>query len=282
MKTRLLSAAILAVLFAACEKPTSVQVTDDGPLFEVENVAEPDPSIDRASVDSTALLPRDQDKFAGLITVASMKSDNGTGIESRSFVHAAFENRTNSIVVGGLRRFLLLPLGLPRVTVGGNTVFLAMREVRFANQLLGLEYAREVTYTPGATYRFEAAGSDSVSPFTVSIDAPDEIVVQSPVGGQRISRNGDVPLRWTARGDMFLIISARNPQGKLIPVLSIKPHANQERALLTKRILSALPPGSYVFTFGVSNRNENLTLGRFRGKVLVRGISIYNVLVVLT
>lgn len=281
MKTRLLYAAMMAVLFAACQKPTAVQVTDEETLLDVENVAEPDPAIDRASVDSTALLPREQDRFAGFITVVSVKSDNGALIESKSFVHAVFENRNNSIIAGGLKRFLLFPLGLPRVTVGGNTVFLGMREVRFGNQLLGFDYAREITYTPGATYRFEATGSDSVNAFSVSIDSPDNILVQSPVGGQRIARDNDLNAQWTGRGDVFLIISARTPQGKLVPVLNIKPRRNEGRALLTRKILNALPRGNYVFTFGVSNRNENFLVGRFRGRVLVRGISIYNVRVEL-
>jgi hypothetical protein len=280
MKTRLLFTAAMAVLLAACQKPTEVQVTEEA-LLDVENVTEPDPAIDRASVDSTALLPREQDRFAGFITVASVKSDNGAGIESKSFVHAAFENRNNSITVGGLKRFFLFPLGLPRVTIGGNTVFLVMREVRFGNQLLGVEYVREIPYAPEANYRFEAVGSDSVNAFSVSIDSPDNIFVQSPVGGQRIARDNDINLRWTGRGNPFLIISARTGQGKLIPVLNIKPRRNEGRALLTKKILNALPRGSYVFTFCLSNRNENFMVGRFRGRVLVRGLSIYNIRVEL-
>lgn len=280
MKTRLLYMAVMAVLLAACQKPTEVQVTDES-LLDIEKVTEPDSALDRSSVDSTALLPREQDRFAGLITVASVKTDNGAGIESKSFVHAIFENRNNSIIIGGRKRFFLLPLGLPRLTSGVNTLFLVMREVRFGNQLLGFEYVREITYAPETNYRFEALGSDSVNAFSVSIDSPDNILVQSPVGGQRIARDNDMNLRWTGRGNLFLIISARTPQGKLVPVLNIKPRKNEGRALLTKRILNALPRGSYVFTFGVSNKNENFMVGRFRGRVLVRGLSIYNVRVEL-
>ncbi len=280
MKTQLLFATMLAVLLVACQKPTEVRVTEDA-LLEIESVTEPDPAIDRGSVDSTALLPREQEKFAGLITVASVKTDNGAGIESKSFVHAVFENRNNSIVVGGFKRFFLFPLGLPRVTVGGNTVFLLGREIRFGNQVIGTEYIREIAFTPEASYRFEAAGSDSVSAFSVPIEAPDNILVLSPVGGQRIVRDNDVPLRWTGRGELFLIISARNALGRLIPILNIKPRRNEGQALLTKKILNGLPRGTYIFTFGLSKKNENFMVGRFRGKVLVRGLSVYNVRVEL-
>ncbi len=280
MKTRLLYAAALALLLAACQKPTEVQVTEDA-LFEVESITESDPAIERPSVDSTGLLPREQDKFAGLITVASVKTDNGAGIESKSFVHAVFENRNNSIIAGGFKRFFLFPLGLPRVTIGGNTVLLLARDVRFGNQVIGSEYVREIPFTPEANYQFEAAGSDSVSAFSVSIASPDNILVQSPVGGQRIARENDLPLRWSGRGEIFLIVSARTAQGRLIPILNIKPRKNEGHVLLTKKILNALPRGSYIFTFGLSKKNENFMVGRFRGRVLVRGVSVYNVRVEL-
>lgn len=267
-------------LAAGCQKPTAVQLTADSQLV-IENVTEPDPMIERPPVDSTGLLPVDGERFAGFIGVTSIKTDLGSGVEARTMARVLFESRYRPLIVDGRKWFFGLPLGTVIVSSGGVGDVLFPRERRFGMQSCGVEYVREaLNYIPRGFYRITATGSDSVGAFITTVEAPELLTVLSPHGGQRIRRDADLELRWRGNGPLSIILSAaetRNGRHHLIPLFTVKPAVNDGRAVLSRRVLQGLPAGRYMFTFVLKNRDEQLTVGRFQGRVLVQASSIYNV-----
>ncbi len=271
---------VILGLVAGCQKPTEVKLTAESQLV-IENVNEPDPTVERQPVDSTGLLPVDGERFAGFISVTSIKTDLGNGVESRTMARVLFESRQRPLIVDGRKCFFGLSLGTVIVSSGGTGDLLFPRERRIGLQSCGVEYVREaLNYTPRGMYRFTATGSDSVGPFTTTVEAPELLTVQSPRGGQRIRRDTDLELRWRGDGPLSIILSAvetRNGRHHVVPLFNVKPRVNDGRAVLSNRVLRGLPQGRYLFTFVLTNRDEQLTVGRFQGRVLVRASSIYNV-----
>jgi len=282
MKKEILLTALFALIIAGCQKPTEVQLVNES-VFDVENVEEPDPTIERTAVDSTALLPKEQQKFAGFIELVSVRTDKGLGVESKIGARVVFESRTRFVVdtTTGRKKYYGFRLGVVRV----NNERMFERERIARNLASGFEYVFELpNYEPLRRYSFTATRAiiDSVGEFTVSVEAPENLAVQSPVGGQRILQNKDLELRWSGKGNLSFIISTvqiQNNQIRIIPILNVRAKKNEGRATLPRKILEVLPKGNYVFTFVISNRDERATVGNFRGKVLVQASSIYNVVV---
>lgn len=279
-KQFLIIVSLMFGLVAGCQKPTEVQLTAESSLV-IENVNEPDPTVERQPVDSTGLLPVDGEKFAGFINVTSIKTDLGNGVETRTLARVLFESRQRPFIVDGRKCFFGLPLGTVIVSSGGAGDLLFVRERRFGLQSCGFEYVREISnFVPRGSYRFTATGSDSVAPFSTTVEAPEQLTVQSPRGGQRIRRDTDLELRWRGDGPLSIILSVvenRNGRNHLIPLVNFKPKVNSGHAVVSNRVLRGLPSGTYVLTFVLKNRNEQLTVGRFQGRVLVQASAIYNV-----
>jgi hypothetical protein len=109
--------------------------------------------------------------------------------------------------------------------------------------------------------------------------------VISPEGGTSISRNEDLELKWTGRGDVFIIVSrvnATDPNRPVTkPVFAGLVKKEGGRVKLSKKILRALPQADgYMFTF-VRLAREEKSLDRFNRRVLVQASSIYNSVVTL-
>jgi hypothetical protein len=146
--------------------------------------------------------------------------------------------------------------------------------------LAGFEYVTDLsTYQPNHNYTWNVSPPDSISPFTASIISPNEVTVQSPAGGAIVRRDRDLELRWTGNGNLSIIISGFEPvTRKTKPFLHIKPRVNIGSAILGRRVLNLLPNRFryYVFTFVLSNRNESIVVGSFKGRVLIQAASMYN------
>ena len=282
---RILLSAVLVLLLAGCQKPTEVQVTDETAV-EIEEVTETDPTANRVAVDSTALLPKDQERFPGLIALTSVRSDYGQGtVETIVYARVALENRALWFTDPfGRKRFFGNLLGVVRIN--GELMFPIPRIVQ--NDTAGYEYVRgNVPFTPRGQYRFTATGSvgnGNVGGFDVSVNAPDNLVIQSPTGGTQVRQGNDLEIRWkTQSNNIGLIVGAVrvvNGQPRSVPIFTIRPKHNTGRAILDKKILDALPRGEYVFTFVAANRSEHV-FPRYPGRVLAQATSIHNVLVKL-
>ena len=276
---RILFAALFALASAGCQKPTEVQLVNDQPVLDVEVVDEPDTTIDRAAVDTTALLPRDQQKYNGFVMLSAIKSDWGDGIRSIVLAKVVVENRNQPIIFNRRKIFYGLPLGT--VNVNGDVMVPRIR--RIGNLSAGFEYLREISnHAPRKMYRFVL---DSLNATSFAIQAPENLTVQVPLGGARVARNRNLDLRWTGQGDLFMIISALRASiaGEMqsVPLLRVHAKKNTGSAVLRKEFLSQLPPGAYTLTFVLANREELNTAGRLPAKVLVQASSIYNVVICL-
>ncbi len=293
MKTFSVIGFILILFVVGCQQPNAVQVTADveEPQLEITSLAMSDTAV-YAGVDSLAVTPADQDRFAGLLLVNNVRFDGGTrwGVQTVAYSSACVTDRSRPLelrgkVFGyyGIRLTAQNPL--TPVRING----LAMREkahrikAAAVQANFGYEYDRDISaiYQPDAAFTWTAT-PDSLGPVQVSIQAPADLTVAMPVGGSIIPRNQDLRLEWKGQGEIFIVLSAHNPlasQSK--PFLKMRPLANTGHARLSAAILQALPRERYyVFTFIVANRKE-VRIDRNGASVLVlaQAASVHNVYV---
>lgn len=286
MKYSTILVATLGLLVAGCQKPNQVELTDDDSALEVEIVENSDLNLERTPVDSAAILPKDEDKFAGQIYLSAVKTQSARGVESRLFSKVLFEDRTLPVQdsIGRRRGFSGINLGiLGSVKINGQLMF--ERPHRVGNTVGGVEYVRELSsIQPRERVTWQIA-SLQIGTFESAINTPELLQVYSPVGGAVIPKNQDLELRWTGKGEMMIILSTGRFDGSAFvttPIVNARVKKGEGRARLSKKVLRALPDAAaYVFTFVLLNREEKVALGRFNGKVLVQASSIYNSVVTL-
>ncbi len=287
MKHLVIMAVIGILLFPGCQKPSEVEVTLDPAgesALEIFTVALGDTNI-VSDFDSTAILPDEQARFAGRLTVGQVTHDGGTTVRSEVFSRAVFENRDRPVRFLG-RVFGYHGMNLGAVLLDGasmNQITHRVRVRRLVGDSLvaaGVEYAADVSpYQPNHNYAWNVSSPDSIDPFTVSIVSPNEITVQSPAGGTVVRRDRDLLLRWNGSGNLSIVISGFEPvTHRVKPFLHVRPRVNHGSAVLSKRVLQLLPSRFryYVFTFVLSSRNESTVVGGFQGRVLVQAASMYN------
>jgi hypothetical protein len=286
-------ALFLILVLAGCQKPNPVEVTMDReePQLEVTSLAMVDTSIYTA-IDTAAVTPADQDRFAGLLLVSNITFDGGSrwGVQSIAVSSVCVTDRSRPLQVRdrifgyyGIRLLGTNPLTLVRVNG------LAMREKAHRVRVAGIpvnfgyEYDRDVSsiYQPDLPFTWTAA-PDSLGPVQVSIQSPANLTVASPVGGSFVPRNRDLRLEWIGQGEIVIILSAYNPIGKQSkPILRMRPLVNRGHARISTSILQALPADRYyVFTFIVANRKEvRIDRGSESVLVLAQAASVHNVYV---
>lgn len=278
MKTAIPIAVAVVVLLSGCQKPTEVQLTDDAAAFDLEAVNDPDRSFDRAAVDSTALLPRDQQTYAGFVTLTSIRTDVGNVTRRTVVARVVVEDKRRFVTFNGRRMFVAHRLGLVRID---GTILFPKERLVGGVLSAGFEYVRELqSYEPGRTY---ALSADSIG--SLALTASDVVTVESPVSGSIVLRDRDLPLRWSGRGRLSMIISALSVDGgqqfHTTPLLTFSPKKSEGRALVPRRILNGLPRGAYVLTFVIANRENRPLPVRFGGMVLLQASSIHNIVVEL-
>ncbi|HXG00627.1 MAG TPA: hypothetical protein VNL69_07565 [Bacteroidota bacterium] len=270
MKTTLTIATALVLLLAGCQKPTEVQVTEEASV-DVEDVLDPDASFERAGVDSTALLPREQQTYAGFFTVTAVRTDLPTETRRSVIARAVVENKRSIVEHNGRKMYMGRLLGFVRI----NNLLMIPRERLLGNVSAGFEYVRELSsFVPGQVFQFSA---DSVG--LASIEAPDVITADAPTTGQTVQRERDLSLQWRGTGKVEILVSSFTPPSRVVPLLRLRPKVNTGRAVVPRRVLRALPRGVYVFTFVLTRRDERPLPGRFGGTMLVQASSVHNVMV---
>src|SRR5512145_2653763 len=73
------------VLFAACEQPGEIQVREETDGVEVTSLVMSDTSFGMSPIDTAALLPGDELRFTGSLTVNNVSFDAGQGIQTIAF-----------------------------------------------------------------------------------------------------------------------------------------------------------------------------------------------------
>lgn len=274
----------LGFLISGCEKPAPVELQQDpeDALLEVSSVAQGDSSLGLATVDSSAVLPEDQGKFACLLQVARVRFDAGQIADtSLAFAHVIVEDRNRPVQIGNrVIGYVGMNLGLVYISSNQNSsLMIPIGHRPGRRDTAGVEYYRDmnavtVPYRPATSYTFRAF-PDSLDIFPQSIETPEDINVIAPRGGSLIRRDRDLLLTWTGHGTLSFVISERL-NGRARPILRVKVRNNLQHAVLSRKILQLLPPRDYVITFVLENRKEGLTSARFSGRVLVQAASVYN------
>ena len=264
-----------------CNKPSPVELQQDaGDAFlDVNSVSQSDSSLGLGTVDSSAVLPGDQSKFAGLVQIARLTFDSGQKVVDTAFAHVLFENRAEPIRVGS-RIIGYHGIDLGRVTINGANMVPVWHRLGRRDSISGIEYYKNMTslYGPGTEYRWTATPDTTIGAFTTSIVTPEDLVVHSPRGGSVVRRDRNLPLSWTGSGNLAFVISSYDPvTRKSKAIFRVTVRNNRQYAVLSSKVLQLLPSGHlYLFTFVLANRKETDTVARFSGRILVQASSVYN------
>jgi hypothetical protein len=284
VKQLLVISTLLALIVVSCQQPSEIELKQD-PAFDVEitSLAEADSSVDRPSIDTSAVLPADVDAFGGIMVVNRVKYDAGFRVDSVAFSRVFFADTARPVQFQGRTiGYYGSPLGI--VTLNGGAMLPVPHRVQLRkvlrDSIAGVEYLKDLTTTFQANtqYIWLATGG-SFGSFAASIQSPDNLNVLLPRGGSVLSRNENLETRWTGRGDsVSIIISSFNVlTHRATPLLHLKPRVNRNRAIIPAKILRALPRDRfvYVLTFVMANRSRANVSG-YSGKVLVQSASVYN------
>ena len=270
-----------------CQQPADVELKPEPEVspLEVLPVKIPDTLVTPRSIDTVAVLPHDQMNFYGAYVVNSVTLDGGP-TNRTSFAYSSV------LVSDSVIRYLSRDVGfygidLGVVTLNGNLMVEAPHRIRLHRSVLadtvlvrGVEYLVDLsqTYTPNHLYTWVST-SLQFGRAEVSITTPDDVRVLSPGGGSIVSRDRDLPLRWSGvNGRLTIIVSAYDRFSKrTFPLLELRPRLNTGRALVPATLLRQLPQkGTFVFTFILSNRKEITGTQSKGGRVLVQAASVYN------
>lgn len=281
----------LAAVVAGCGEPAAVELVPppESPAFELTAIASPDTNYNSAPVDSSGVLPADQLRYAGFVTLNRLTFDNGLVVRSGAYSRVLFEDR-NRPVPSAARRAGYFGLDLGVVTLNGSPMARIPHRIRVRRVLLdsiavaGVEYAADLTatYAAGETYTWSAQ-PDSVQPFSLSIEAPDDVLVLSPAGGSTVRADRELVLRWTGHGPVHIVISGFDPgTGRTRPLLQIRPRVHTGRLVIPPRVLQMLPRDrfhTYAFSFVLANRQVRETLGGFQGGILIQAAAVATTIV---
>lgn len=283
--SRALLPGLLVLTVTSCKEPQAVEVLpqDFSEQADVNAIAEADTGLAVSAVDSTALLPADRYLFEGFLQVSRVVWDAGpTRAESIAVARAYFSDRRKPVLrFGRIVGYYGLDMGA--VLINGNLMFRRSYCISSSSGVIdtaGFEYVRDLTsiYKPNTQYTW-TVGVPGVGLFTSAIESPDNLMVLTPRGGNMLSRDQDLVVRWTGKGDFSLVISLIDPLRKNVPkpLLHIVPAANQGKILLSSKVLRLLPPNrAYWFSFLLLNRKDLSGVSQYAGRILVQSAYVYN------
>ncbi len=290
-KITLLVASFAVIVLGGCEQPAEVELRPaevDGGVV-VSSIAEADTGLVIAPVDSSGILPIDRYRFEATMQVTRVVYDAGSsGVDSFAIARAYFSDRSRPVQFGG-RVLSYFGLDLGTITLNGKLMLKRLYRVPIPwvgrDTVAGVEYFSNITqeYKPNATYEWSIA-SIMGQGFRPSIQSPEDLRVLSPVGGSVVHKGRDLLLRWTGKGDVWIVVSAYNPATKTSkPLLQVVPtDPGRNRAVLSAQTLRLLPANRfYWFTFMFYNRQERGGMNQYQGKILIQAASVYNSLIEL-
>jgi hypothetical protein len=279
--------ALAAVLAAGCQQPAEVELKPEPQVspLEVVPVTIPDTLVMPKSVDTLAVLPHDQMKFFGAYLVNRVVLDGGPANTATFAYSSVFVS--DSVIRYSSRNIGYYGVDLGVVTLNGSLMAEVPHRIRLhrptvADTVLvrGVEYLADVTQTHAPNRLFTwVTTSLQFGRSEVSILSPDDVRVLSPAGGSIVSRDRDLPLRWTgSSGRLTIIVSAYDRIARrTFPLLELRPRLNTGYAMVPATLLRQLPQkGTFVLTFVLSNRREMTSAQAKGGMVLVQAASVYN------
>lgn len=287
MNRFLCSASGLVLLLTGCVHPAEVQLKPEEYRTDLEVLAVeiPDTAVTTSAVDSLAILPGDQLHFGGSFLVNRVKLDAGPGkVDSFAYSRVLV---ADSAVRFGDRHLGFSGGDLGAVSLNGSLMFKIPHRVVLRRPIVrdtvlvrGVEYLSNLAtaYQPNQLYTWTALTS-AYGRFEESIRTPDELIVQSPLGGSIVPRERDLIVRWKGSGGKLSIVISKFDPGakKSSPLLEFRSRTNLGKAVIPARLLRQLPRTPYyVLTFILSNRKEVEPPMGYSGKILVQAASVYN------
>jgi hypothetical protein len=286
--TTFLSLFLLA--FAGCNEPAPVELLPPPGEVEITAIGAADTNYVAASVDSSAVLPADNVRFAAFLTVNRLTFDAGTDVRSGAYSRVLFEDRLRPVRILA-RRYGYQGVDLGTVTLNTQPMLRIPHRVRVRRPVIdtvvvaGVEYLLDLsaTYQAGQTIAWSAPAPDSVNAFSFSITTPADITVQQPRGGSIVRSDRDLPLLWTGGGPVTIVVSGFDPATRRTrPLFVLRTRANNGSLVLPARVMRLLSRDRfrfYTFSFILANRDEQRVVGGFPGAVLVQAAAVYTTLV---
>ena len=194
MKTLSIIGFVLLLLAAGCQQPNEVHVTPDAaePQLEVTSLAMVDTAVYQTAIDSLAVTPSDQDRFAGLLLVNKVKFDGGArwGVEAVALSSVLITDRSRPLDVRGkvfgYYGIRLMPNLMTPLRINGLAMREKLHRIRAGTLRVnfGFEYDRDISsiYQPDMDFTWSAA-PDSLGTVQVSVQSPANLTVASPAGG---------------------------------------------------------------------------------------------------
>jgi hypothetical protein len=281
MRLKATAVALVFALLAGCEQPGEIVVREEADGVEVTSLVMSDTSFGMSPIDTSALLPDDELQYVGSLMVNNVRFDAGTGIASISFAR---------VFVGDEAR----PVTGPNGPIGyhgfhlGNVFLNGVPMVERLHRLPGIdpivhagfEYITgpSFQYVPGQQYTWSG---DSVGSLDLSIETPEIITVQKPLGGAVVEDSEPLILQWTSEGEVVIIVS-RIIQSGLRPMLFLRP-LRRGNAVVSQKVLELLPRNQmYVLTFIRANRKEvSVQRPILSGTLLLQAASVHNTVIQL-
>jgi hypothetical protein len=287
MTTRchILTSALLAtLLLTGCHQPSEIKLApeEDAGNLEARAVIQPDSNVAVSSVDSSGILADEQLRFGAWLTVTHLCYDDGKNVKTASFSRVFIADSTLRSAAGlaGFRGMFIGP-----ILLNGSLMTPVVHRVKGIGDS-GVEYLANLNGAFESRYRWRAIPTQ-VGEIDQSIDTPDTIRLTSPAAGSVIPRSKDLTLRWRGgRGNLSVILSRYHEvRGVFIPLVEFRVRVNNGVAVVPASFLRQLPPStlpnSYMLTFVLSTRREEIVVANYAGKLIMQAASIYNCFVSL-
>lgn len=145
----------------------------------------------------------------------------------------------------------------------------------------GYEYVQDLSgsFQPNQQYVWSVSAAPAGG-LTQPVESPGNLTVLSPKGGTIVPRDRDLDLTWQGTGGRIsIVISSFDPLTRRSrPLIELRLRANTGRALLPAKLLRQLPAYQkhFVFTFLLAQRQENVVVQQYSGKILVQAAAVYN------
>jgi hypothetical protein len=272
MMKRMRSLCLAALLFlaAGCEKPGPVSLfdpsVDKGDLHVLVNPNVSAGAFGTEDIDSAHLFPPVQGRVLGQLIVSGSVFDSKTGHHEGSLTRAIFFDRSSPVIINGdTLAYKTLNAGVVSI----DAIPLFPREKRLQipqlslDTLLGIQYSlvsvdgiggRGFQYLGGHAYRWTGTGLGSIAPFTIDVQSPPLIHVDSPTPDQTVSLSHNLTVKWTGGGSYVdILISDVQAGVRARPLVRLRLAANRGETVIPSAVLQILrgrPSALFSFTSG--------------------------------
>ena len=288
-------AAIAGLLIAGCKEQGPVELVDGGAEDQIEIVSPPPqaaPGMELGETDSAGIIPLPAHGVSGHLLVAGARYDGPLASLGASLGRAIFFDRSLPVTLPG-NRLTFKTLDLGTIDLNGVPLMKVDKRVRgmLIDTLLGVQYllynkgSGGFQYQGGITYAWSGTGSGSVSPFTLEVGAPPDLIIETPTPSTVVRTDEDLKARWSGGGARVQLVISNAGDARIDshPILHLRLGKNRGGALIPSRILKLLPTNRdrFVFTF-FSDSSRVASIDGFPDDVLVEALTSHSILVRMT